>query len=190
MTYDYRLNMVLINLERCATLIIIPCLTTASNFESCSDNFSFAFLYGFTTQFCISQFCISVHVQVSSVRFVFTVYKEHAAQWINYMYNCLPDLKFSVKTNNDVKYMKYFGFINNPHVVSIVSANKDKLFSHIICTWHNGCSQMAIWHESKWSTRRWFLFTDAQPMNCYYNIQYANRSSSIALPLAIFAFAV
>ena len=81
----------------------------------------------FTTDF-VFQFMFKLVLFGSSLQYI------RAAWWINYMYNCLPDLKFSVKTNNDVKYMKYFGFINNPHVVSIVSANKDKLFSHIICT--------------------------------------------------------
>jgi hypothetical protein len=44
-----------------------------------------------------------------------------------YIQHCLPDLKFSVNRNNDVKYIKVLGFINNPHVISIVSEKKDKL---------------------------------------------------------------
>jgi hypothetical protein len=59
-----------------------------------------------------------------------------------YIQHCLPDLKFSVNRNNDVKYIKVLGFINNPHVISIVSEKKDKLVWHIISTWRNGWTQI------------------------------------------------
>ena len=51
-----------------------------------------------------------------------------------YKWNSLPNLIFSMKMNNDVKHIRDFGFINNPHAISIVSENKNNLDWHITYT--------------------------------------------------------